>query len=55
MDTEFRYEIMKGRSADLYEEAAEYRRAREAQAARKEHHRDGRWRLRAVFGKRRTS
>jgi hypothetical protein len=55
VDSEFRYEIAKRRSADLFEEAAEYRRAREALSARKEHHRHGRWRLRTPFGKRRVS
>ncbi|MCT9931915.1 hypothetical protein N5079_17045 [Planotetraspora sp. A-T 1434] len=54
MGPELHYQIVINRAAELQEEAASHRRAREAVAGRKAH-RTGQRRLRAVFGKPRTS
>ncbi|MEN3534791.1 hypothetical protein AAH991_06735 [Microbispora sp. ZYX-F-249] len=55
MGPELHYQVMINRAAELQEEAAGHRRAREAQAALKSRQRSGQRRLRAAFGKLRTS
>ncbi len=53
MGPEMHYELMVSRAAELREEAAGYRRAREARADRRA--RDAGHRRRATFGKFRTT
>ncbi|GIH52201.1 hypothetical protein [Microbispora rosea] len=55
MGPELHYQVMINRAAELQEEAAAHRRARQAQAGRKAQERSGQRRLRAAFGKLRTS
>ncbi|MEU7881073.1 hypothetical protein [Microbispora bryophytorum] len=55
MGPELHYQLMISRAAELQEEAADHRRARQAQAGRKAQQRSGQRRLRAAFGKLRTS
>ncbi|WP_182898318.1 hypothetical protein [Microbispora sp. H10830] len=55
MGPELQYQVMISRAAELQEEAADHRLARQAQAGRKAQQRSGQRRLRAAFGKLRTS
>jgi hypothetical protein len=55
MGPELQYQMMISRVAELREEAADHRRAREARSSRKAHERSGNRRLRAAFGKFRTT
>ncbi|MBX6383236.1 MAG: hypothetical protein IRZ07_09740 [Microbispora sp.] len=55
MGPELHYQVIVSRAAELREEAANHRRARQAQAAQKTKQRSGQRRLRAAFGKLRTS
>jgi hypothetical protein len=55
MGPDIQYQMIISRVADLREEAAGYRRVREAQSARKGHEGGGHRRLRAAFGKFRTT
>ncbi|GAB3137087.1 hypothetical protein [Microbispora hainanensis] len=55
MGPELHYQVMINRATELQEEAAAHRRAREAQSGLKAQQRSGHRRLRAAFGKLRTS
>ncbi|ETK34163.1 hypothetical protein GCM10009530_07770 [Microbispora corallina] len=55
MGPELHYQFVINRAAELQQEAASHRRVREAQAARKAQQQSGNRRLRAAFGKLRTS
>lgn len=55
MGPELHYQLIINRAAELQQEAAGHRRAREAQASMKAQQRSGGRRLRAAFGKLRTS
>ncbi|MEV4293984.1 hypothetical protein [Microbispora rosea] len=55
MGPELHYQVMINRATELQEEAAAHRRARQALAGRKAQQRSGQRRLRAAFGKLRTS
>jgi hypothetical protein len=56
MGPELQYQFAINRATELQEEAASYRLARQAQAQRKaSHQHSGHRRLRAAFGKLRTS
>lgn len=55
MHSEILYELIKNRVADLHEDAAVRRSARQARDARDKEHTGGRWPRRAVLGRRQRS
>ncbi|WP_169951536.1 hypothetical protein [Microbispora sp. H11081] len=55
MGPELHYQVMIDRAAELQQEAREHRLARQSQAGAKARQRSGQRRLRAAFGKLRTS